>query len=49
MTTVRGRDAFDLGSVAIDLAMVGISFLSGSPTALAQAAASLSFPMTKSQ
>jgi hypothetical protein len=44
--TVRGREGFDLESFAIELAMVGISSLSGSPTALAQAAASLSLPMT---
>jgi hypothetical protein len=49
MTTMRGREGFDLGSVAMDLAMAGISSLFGSPTALAQAAASLSLPMTKSQ
>lgn len=49
ITTVRGREGFALGSVAMDLAMAGISYLSASPAALAQAAASLSLPMIKSQ
>src|SRR6266851_10493277 len=34
--TVRDREGFDLESFAIELAMVGISSLSGSPMALAQ-------------
>lgn len=46
MMTVRGRDGFDLGSNAIDLAVAEMSSLSGRPAALAQAAASLSLPIT---
>ena len=49
MTTVRAREGLDLGSVASDLAIAGMFSLSGSPAALAHAAASLSFPMMMSQ
>jgi hypothetical protein len=49
MMTVRERDGFDFGSSAIDLAVAEMSSLLGKPAALAQAAASLSLPITKSQ
>jgi hypothetical protein len=46
---VRGREELALGRTAMALAIEGISLLSGSPVAEAQASASDSLPMIISQ
>lgn len=49
MTTMRGRDALDLGSIAMALATAGMFLGSGRPLAVAHASASASLPMMMSQ